>query len=226
MILLTAILLGLLSGMVRAELGKHRYRVLQLSMPGLVILAFLAQLIIIELPHAGIPIQDFWVSYALVVNQILLLVFALINWNKPGFLLLGLGTILNLLVIVFNGGFMPMSPSTITDLYPAVPTETWSIGHHLWNSKNIVLTEEMTQLPFLSDRFVIPAWAPYRVAFSLGDVFLGLGAFWLFWSLGGKPKQYKEIKNEQIEYSNPTLRTDRGEPHRKRIQPDTYRRSH
>jgi hypothetical protein len=226
MILLTAILLGLLSGMVRAELGKRHYRVLQLGKPGLVILAFLAQFIFFQIQRLGLNLRDYWISIILIVGQLILLVFILINWKKPGFFLLGLGTILNLAALVFNGGLMPMEPETISNLYPDVPTNSWSIGDRLWNSKNIVLTEEMTRLSFLSDRFIIPEWSPYRVAFSLGDVFLAVGAFWLFWSLGGKPKHKKETKNGQVEYKNTSLRTYRGKPHCEGMQPHTYRRSH
>jgi hypothetical protein len=226
MILLTAILAGLLCGMVRAELGKHPYRELRVGKPGFVFLAFLAQIVIFQLPHLGITVQDFWVSLILIAGQLLLLAFTLANWKKPGFMLLALGTGLNLVALVFNQGLMPMKPDTIMNLYPEASPVSWSIGERLWNSKNIVLTEEMTHLPFLSDRFIIPEWSPYRVAFSLGDVILALGAFWLFWSLGGKPKQYKEINNEKTQYTNSSIRTNWRKSYRKGVQPDPYRRSH
>ncbi len=208
MVLLTAILIGLLSGMVRAELGKRPLRELRVAKPSLVFLAFLAQFIIFQLPRLGITIRDFWIAVILVVGQIMLLAFTILNWKKPGFILLALGTALNLAVLLLNQGLMPMKPDTIVILYPEASPDSWSIGERLWNSKNIVLTEEMTHLAFLSDRYVIPEWSPYRVAFSLGDVMLAIGAFWLFWGLGGKPKQYKEIKNEQIHSTNSSIRTN------------------
>jgi hypothetical protein len=39
---------------------------------------------------------------------------------------------------------------------------------------------------WLSDRFLVPQWSPYRVTFSLGDIFISLGAFWLLWRLVDK----------------------------------------
>jgi Family of unknown function (DUF5317) len=226
MILLTAILLGLLSGMARAELEKHRYQSLELNKPGLVLGAFLVQLCIFQLPRLGFTLQDGWGAIALITSQIILIVFCLFNLKKPGFYLLALGTVLNLTVMAINGGWMPMTPETISNLYPQASPQSWTIGEHLWNSKNIVLNDEMTRLAFLSDRMIIPEWSPYRVAFSLGDVIMSAGAFWLFWSLGGKRREHKEIKNEQNEYNRSTIRTDWRGSHRKGIQPDPYRRSH
>ncbi len=226
MILLTAILLGLLSGMARAELDKHRYQSLELNKPGLVLLAFLVQLCIFQLPRLGFTLKDNWMAIALVASQILLIIFSLVNLKKPGFYLLAIGTLLNAIVMILNGGWMPMAPKTISNLYPQASSQSWTLGEHLWNSKNIVLDEEMTRLPFLSDRMIIPEWSPYRVAFSMGDVIMSAGAFWLFWSLGGRRRKHKENKNEQNEYNRSTIRTDWGGSHRERIQPDPYRRSH
>jgi Family of unknown function (DUF5317) len=226
MILLTAILLGLLSGMARAELEKHRYQTLELNKPGLVLLAFLVQLCIFQLPRLGFTLKDGWSAIALIISQVTLVVFSLINLKNPGFYLLAIGTLLNIVVMVINGGWMPMTPETISNLYPQANPQSWTVGEHLWNSKNIVLEEEMTRLSFLSDRMIIPEWSPYRVAFSLGDVIMATGAFWLFWSLGGRRRKHKEIINEQNEYNRSTIRTDWRRSHREGIQPDSYRRSH
>jgi len=47
---------------------------------------------------------------------------------------------------------------------------------------------------FLSDRFMLPGWLQYPVAFSLGDVFIALGIVWLLWTLGGKAKEKLQEK--------------------------------
>jgi len=153
-------------------------------------------------------------------GQVILLVFCYLNRKSPGFIFLALGTLLNLAVMLLNGGLMPMSPETILKLNPQASPDNWSLGERLGNSKNIALTEEMTLLSILSDRFIFPDWLPYRVAFSLGDVVLSIGAFWLLWSLGGVPRNYKENTNGQKATNHTPLRTYWRRSHRKGMQPD------
>jgi hypothetical protein len=223
MILLTAILLGLISGMVRAELEKHPYRTLKLKKPGLVVIAFLAQFGVFQLSRFGFIVEDNWVAVTLVVGQVILLVFSFLNRKSPGFIFLALGTLLNLAVMLLNGGLMPMSPETITNLNPQASPNSWSIGERLGNSKNIALGEEMTRLSFLSDRYILPDWLPYRVAFSLGDVVLSVGAFWFFWSLGRVPHKHEENTNGKKVANHSPLRAYWRGSHRKGMQPDPDR---
>lgn len=206
MILLLAVLLGLLAGMIRAESGKRHYQTANLKAPWLVIPAFLAQVAVAELHHIGIQVNEQVAGFALLTGQTLLLGFCLVNLKQAAFPLLSIGALSNLLVMLFNHGLMPISPTTIADLYPQISADTWAVGHHLWNSKNIVLTEELTRLPFLADRFIIPDWLTYRVAFSLGDILLAVGVIWFFWSMGGSPDQSKELTNEKMELNASAIR--------------------
>ncbi len=80
---------------------------------------------------------------------------------------------------------MPISPETVMRVYPDVPRELWQVGERLGNGKDIVLLPSETRFWFLSDRFLLPGWLNYRVAFSLGDILIALGAFWLLWKHGG-----------------------------------------
>lgn len=105
-----------------------------------------------------------------------------------GFWALGAGLALNLLVIALNGGWMPISPETVAQLASGASPAAWHIGERLGTTKDIVLPVAMMRLWWLSDRFAlsVPPPFPWRVAFSLGDVLIGSGAFSLLWALGGE----------------------------------------
>ncbi|MDZ4160224.1 MAG: DUF5317 family protein, partial [Anaerolineaceae bacterium] len=124
----------------------------------------------------------------LVVTQALLIVFSWNNRKTAGVVLLGLGLLLNFAVITANGGLMPISPEIVGKY---LPEGEWQVGSRMGTSKDIILAVEVTRLYWLSDRFTLPDWIPYRVAFSIGDVFMSMGAFWLLWSLGAPEKHPK-----------------------------------
>lgn len=137
-----------------------------------------------------------WVSAALVSSQALLLVFAGLNLRQPGFGLLALGLILNLAVILANGGLMPISPETIQTLFPQLPAGSWELGQRFGTGKDVVLLAQNTRLGFLSDHWWLPGWIPYRAAFSPGDVLIAGGAFWLLFAFGGFSQREKEVSLE------------------------------
>lgn len=178
MILLWAVILGLLAGSIRAWVGGRRLISPNLRLAWLVPVAFVPQLLVFYIPAIAGIWADNIVATGLVTSQILLVIFAWVNRRQPGFWLLGLGLALNMLVIVLNGGLMPISPETVTKLLPNATPDTWEIGSRLGRSKDIVLPITETRLWLLSDRFLLTL--PNRVAFSLGDVLVATGAFWLF----------------------------------------------
>jgi hypothetical protein len=128
-------------------------------------------------------------SVLLVSSLILLLLFSILNLKKLSFIPIIAGFLCNFLVIVLNGGFMPISPETIQKLIPGATSDLWSLGHRFGYGKDIVLQDNKTILPFFSDRFVTPQWVNFPVAFSFGDLLIAAGVIWLLWSLGSPDKK-------------------------------------
>lgn len=184
MILTTAVLAGLLACLGRVFWYKRSLNIPQIHLAWLATLAFLPQLVVFHLPATNYLVSDRVTSVILVVSQFLLLLFVWRNRHSSGFWILGVGLFLNFLVIVVNGGFMPISPETVRELIPNAPHDYWKTGERLGVGKDIVFPIEATRLWLLSDRFLLPAWFPKRVAFSLGDVFIFLGTFWSLWMIG------------------------------------------
>ena len=82
-------------------------------------------------------------------------------------------------VIVANGGLMPISPQTMTIVHGTHVQE--ALESRAFGSKDIMLSVEKTRLEWLADRFTVPEQWPIQFAFSVGDVFIALGAFWVLW---------------------------------------------
>jgi hypothetical protein len=183
MILLVAILAGLVVGLSLARLLKHPWTVPSLRKPWLVIIAFLPQFFILYLPATRTRVSDDLTSAGLIVSLALLLVFCWFNRRLSGVWLLALGLFLNLLVIAANGGFMPISPQTASRLVPPEFLAALGSGSR-FGYKDILLLPEQTHLIWFSDHFLPPVGFPYQVAFSLGDVFIAAGAFWLMVTQG------------------------------------------
>jgi len=179
-ILLTAVLAGLFAGLLRAKWKKQSWRPPELQHVWLVSVAFLPQLLVFYLPGWRAHLPDTLVAASLVGSQVGLLVFCLLNRHQIGMMVLAVGLLLNLLVITANGGFMPLSTETAAQLIPQHILRSLELGSPLGaGSKDILLTPDAIVFPWLADRFLPPGWFPYRFAFSIGDVFIALGAFLL-----------------------------------------------
>jgi hypothetical protein len=101
------------------------------------------------------------------------------NRHLAGVRWIGLGLLLNLGVMVANGGWMPVRPEAIVRVGHTSLAPSLASGTRVYSSKNIVLPLEETRLWFLSDVFVLARPFPVPSVFSIGDVFVALGVFFL-----------------------------------------------
>jgi hypothetical protein len=158
---------------------RHRpYQVPRLHAIWLAFTAFLPQLIVAYLPPSRHLLPDWLAAFALSASLVLFLAFAWLNRHLPGIPILLVGLMLNLIVIVANGGWMPISPETASHLVGNTVAQTFALGSRL-GQKDILLASQNMRLAFLADRFLLPSWFPYKAAFSLGDVFIAVGILWL-----------------------------------------------
>jgi hypothetical protein len=177
-LLLAAVLAGFLVGLGRARWQNQTYSVPGFQSIWLIVVAFLPQLFIAYLPVTRHLFTDSLAAATLLASLTLFLAFAWLNRRLPGMPILIVGLLLNFMVIAANGGWMPISPQTADLLTGKDILQVMNLGGRL-GEKDILLSAQNTHFEFLADRFLLPEWIPYKSAFSLGDILIALGAFWL-----------------------------------------------
>jgi hypothetical protein len=159
------ILYALLAGLIAGRLlgGRvERLAGLELRWKGLALAGLLIQLALFSRTvSAAVEEAGPWVYVSSTAAVVL---FVLANLRLPGFWLIAIGSLGNLLAILANGGYMPTSAAALAaaGLEPAV-------GY----SNSVVLSDPA--LGPLTDLLAMPAWMPLANVFSLGDVLIGLG---------------------------------------------------
>lgn len=119
----------------------------------------------------GIPALLNLASYGLVLAT------ALINWRLPGMAWLGLGASLNFLVILVNGGWMPVTAESLAAAGLVMSSSAVMLGERAIPSKDLIKDSHDIRLRWLSDRYVIPEAGLFSAVYSVGDIFLMFGLF-------------------------------------------------
>ncbi|KKC47671.1 membrane protein [Paenibacillus sp. D9] len=111
-----------------------------------------------------------------------------VNRSYKGINLLFIGVFLNFLVMLVNGGRMPVSLEAASVLDPHF-IEMLKNGDVLYKH---ILLDSSTRLPFLGD--IIPLGPPYprRQAISIGDVIMNIGIFFYITSQMSSQKTHEK----------------------------------
>ncbi|OGF53180.1 MAG: hypothetical protein A2Z21_04865 [Candidatus Fraserbacteria bacterium RBG_16_55_9] len=171
MLLLWALPLGIVVGYLRGGRLSHMAR-LELRSTWLILLALAIQLLIFPLGAGKQPLIRFGTEYFHLASYAFLVGFVVLNRREWGILAMGMGMLLNLLVITVNGGYMPTRPDL---LEAAGRGEAAAKLREVGIYANNTLMEPTTPLWFLGDVFYAPEWVPFANVFSVGDLLLALG---------------------------------------------------
>lgn len=175
--ILIALCLALLIGLVVVGGRVSNLAHVKVKWAWLAPLAFLMQAYLIFFPAdtAGGLISAR--SLLLTISHILLFVVVWQNRDLGGVKLIGLGLLLNFLVMVVNGGFMPITPDALVRIGYDGNVAQMETGYIVGRTKNVVAEPGDAGLWFLSDIMVIPRPFPIPAALSIGDVLIVLGVF-------------------------------------------------
>lgn len=161
MFILYAILIGLVLGLLvggrPAGLGD-----LKLRWSGVIVSGLLVQVVLFSEPVSerigalGPPIY--------VASTLMVIGAVLANRAITGMLVVAAGAASNMIAIVANGGFMPVSAGAAAVLGAHQPPAY---------SNSIQLPDPV--LAPLTDIFAMPPWVPFANVFSVGDILIGVG---------------------------------------------------
>ena len=174
MLLLWALPIGVLVGLLRGGRLGNLAR-LELRGAGLILTALVIQLLIFPLPGLPGPLIPWGTAFFHLASYALLAGFVVLNRREWGILLMGVGMLLNVLVIAANGGYMPTYPKLLEWAGRTKAAQALVAEGFYGNNVCIGCEGISTRLTFLGDVFVVPAWVPGANVFSIGDLVLALG---------------------------------------------------
>jgi hypothetical protein len=176
-----SIIIGIIVSLIMG--GSFRGLVnISVKHPWLIVISFIVQFVSIYLfPN--------YLLLAVIVSNIGLLLFSFLNVKMTGFKYMVMGIFLNLIVMIVNGGRMPVDVAAARILSPEdVPALI--AGEY---GKHIALSEN-TYLNFLGDIFFLQYPYPRPIIISLGDIIFSLGIILFLYAIMVKgKKKVKEV---------------------------------
>ena len=162
MFILYAVLAGLVVGVMSGG-NPTRLGDLRIKWGVLIALGMLGQVLLFSTP-IGNQLGDA-AALVYIASNVIVLGAVAANLAIPGLLAVLAGGASNMIAIVANGGYMPVSPDALAAM-GRLPKEGYS---------NSVPRTDVVLGP-LTDIFTMPAWVPMANVFSVGDILIGVGA--------------------------------------------------
>ena len=189
-IIIISIIIGLLRNGKLSSLSQ-----ISLKRTELIVLACLIQGGIIFLGSRNIKFVLDYSSYMLIFSYIVLLLAVWYNKKLKGINFIALGIIFNFIVIVANGGHMPV---LLSSLYKAGLNDFAMILKEGSYVTHTLITEK-TLFKFLADVIPLPPPFPDPSVVSVGDFLLFYGVFSLIQNAMLKKEQNPEDRSQNSE---------------------------
>lgn len=158
---------------------------------GVIVVLFIVQLTLFILAPF-VNVIAVWLPVWLMIFYGVLVILGWLNRHVPGFPIMVIGILLNMIVMIANGGKMPVSVEAVSIVNPETMDELFrgAIKH--------IPMDDNTRMWFLGD--IIPLTSPYpnQKVISLGDVFLNVGGFLFVWKTMSKYKRKVNIGGEVL----------------------------
>lgn len=170
--IITAAIIGLFLGLITGgrwrSLLHKRFRLLPLLLIGFA-LSWLLSMRLFSDWLAGSDHEELLRGLVAAAELVLMSVFLLVNRRKPGLWLIFAGGLLNSLVIIVNGGRMPVGPA-IRRFGDQAAAQINSVPHYFTAAGD-------EPLLFLADLYPVWTFGTYMV--SIGDFLIAAGVLWL-----------------------------------------------
>ena len=168
----TSLAVGKVRGGKIKNIGK-----IELKAWYLFIIGFVLEFASVYLTSKNVPyISEIIGQYFIFIHgasYIFILTALILNFKNKSMILIFIGTILNFIVIILNGGKMPVSAEGLKAAglheYLKLLTDGKVITH--------TIIDGATKLPILGDIIKIPKPYPLPKMLSIGDIFLAVGIF-------------------------------------------------